>query len=319
MRKVIFDVDTGSDDALELIYACRSGKLDIIGITTVFGSYPVNETTRHTLQIMDLLSCDVPVYEGCQRSLVRHLYPKVLNESLNRIKKKDRTIGYHEVFSDSVPIRVAQKKHAVSFLVDSLRSSKEQITVVASGALTNIAAAFRLAPEIKDKIKQIVIMGGGINYSNKTMGAESNFYRDPEAARIVLESGCYIVLIPLDATMSVPVGKAEMESIKKLNCPISDFICSVIEMRIEAYDDLQRYKEKGRAFLHDLLCTFYLLNDDVFSTMEHRHATVSISHDEAAGKLIVDQRHESIESKIKIATAINNQIYNKMLIDSLNL
>jgi len=317
MRRIIFDVDTGSDDALEVIYAYCSRKMDIKGITTIFGAYSIDETTKHTLQIVDMLNCNIPVYKGCSRSLTRHLYPQMLQTSENNKLIGDRKIGYHEVFSDSFPKHKCEETHAVTYLINELTDSKDKITIVTSGALTNIASVIRLRPELKKNIQEIVIMGGGINVANKTSASEGNFYRDPEAARIVLESGCNIFLIPLDATMKVPLCKEDADKIKNKGTKVAEFVSNVIETRIEAYNSLVNSEKKGNAYVHDLLCTFYLLDPSVISETVHYDATVSISFDEAAGKLLVDQREGRIKPNLNIAINVDKDKYMDLLFNSI--
>ncbi len=312
MRKVIFDVDTGSDDAVELIYAVNSQQFDIKGITTVFGSKKIEEVSENTLKTLELCETNIPVYQGCHRPLVRGLYDSdVILQSKNT--SDDKKVGFHEVFNDLTTTKTIEEKNAVTFLIETLK--KEKCTIVASAALTNIACAFLLCPEIKENIEEIVIMGGGINMSNKTMNAEGNFYRDPEAAKIVLTSGCNITLIPLDATHDIPLGCDEVYKLKEIGNKKATFIAKVLEMRIKSYNLLQPLDEKDQGIIHDLLCTFYLLDKDVISEYVHYNLDVSIDHGSSAGKLLVDYRYEHESTNITTAIKVNKELYHKMLFE----
>ena len=77
-------------------------------------------------------------------------------------------------------------------------ASEGDITLIPVGPLTNIAVAMRAEPRIKGKIKRIVIMGGGHGISNRTSAAEFNIWKDPEAAQIVLTSGCDVIALDCD-------------------------------------------------------------------------------------------------------------------------
>lgn len=320
-RKVIFDVDTGSDDAIELIYAIKSKKLDILGITTIFGSDNIHETTKHTLQILDLLNVNIPVYKGCVKSLCTSIYDNGEPIGIRKNKTIDcngEVIGFHEVFGNEEAKKTYNELHAVTYIIDTLKNSSERITLVCSGCLTNIAVAFRLAPEIKDNIEEMVIMGGGINVSNKTAWAEGNFFRDPEAAKIVLESGCKITLITLDATHSVTINNIDLEKLRKIKTQESKFICKVIEMRIKAYNLLQPLPKDDVCIIHDLLCTFYLLDEKIIEEKKNYQSTICISHDEGCGKLLVDQRENNTKSNISIVLKVNENKYKQLLFNILN-
>ena len=310
MRKVIYDVDTGSDDAVELIYAVKSQKFEIMAITTVFGSKNIEEVSNNTLKILELCDSSAPVYQGCHRSLVRDLYDgDVILQSKNT--SNDKSIGFHEVFNDLSTTRKVENKNAVTFLIEILK--KEKCTIVASATLTNIACAFLLCPEIKNNIDEIVIMGGGINMSNKTMNAEGNFYRDPEAAKIVLTSGCNITLISLDATHSIPLGYDDIDILKSKDNKYASFIAKVLDMRIKSYNLLQPLNEKDKGIIHDLLCSFYLLNSEVISEYVNYDLDVSIDHGTSAGKLLVDYRYGHKSKNIKTAIKVNKELYRKLL------
>lgn len=292
-RKVIFDVDTGSDDAVALIAAVRSTKLQILGISTVFGSAPLDETTRHTLQILDLLKVEIPVYSGCHEALARRFYddgrPVGVGEN-KRIGAGGNVVGFHEVFDLPEPQRIPEAKNGVTFLRETLRDAQEGITVIATGALTNLACAWLLDPDAFRNVEELVVMGGGINLTNKTAAAEGNFLRDPEAARILLESGVKITLITLDATHSAALGAEDLERLETLENPLARFTSGVVKTRMRAYRELQCLGEEDQAVLHDLACVLYLLDSDLILESRNCQATVSLDYGESAGALVVDRR-----------------------------
>ncbi len=108
------------------------------------------------------------------------------------IAEDGRVISYHQPYLNELPSAVskAQEKRAVCWLIETLLESEGDITLVAVGPLTNLAVAMRAEPRVIPKIKQIIIMGGGCRQTNVTSGAEFNIHMDPEAAQIVMTSGC---------------------------------------------------------------------------------------------------------------------------------
>lgn len=289
---LIMDVDTGSDDAVALILAHLSGQYDLLGVTTIFGNAGVEETTRHTLQTLELLRSPVPVYSGCHEPLARRLYDEgnpIGPGENRRVAADGSAIGFHEVFDLPQPQRKPEQKNAVTFLIETLRTAPQPVTIIATGALTNLACAWLLAPEAFANIDRLIIMGGGIALSNKTAAAEGNFFRDPEAARMILECGADLTLLTLDATHSAALNRADLERIRAIGSPLSDFTVHVAETRMAAYRELQPLNGE-LAVLHDPACVLFCLNKNLAAQSRRYRATVSIDHGETAGALIADPR-----------------------------
>jgi hypothetical protein len=136
-KKVILDVDTGTDDAVAIMFAALHPELELIAVTTVNGNVPVEHTTGNTLRVLDFIGrSDVPVHRGLSRPLVREDFPA----------KKDYAPGSSEdMHGRELPIppatSVAQEQGAVEFLVDTFRAATEPIALVPVGPLSNIGAA----------------------------------------------------------------------------------------------------------------------------------------------------------------------------------
>lgn len=312
LRKLILDVDTGSDDAAAIICAALSEKFDILGITTVFGTSGLEDTTRHTLMITELLGKIIPVYKGCAGPLVRNLYNKENPEDSHGRIVYDcdgKRIDYHNVFDFPDPKRCVEKENAVTFLVETIKNSEAPVTIVATAALTNLGCALRIAPEIVSKIQEIVIMGGGISVTNYTLAAEANIWRDPEAAKIVFDCGARIVLIPLDATHEAAIPEKDLPLFKKINSPIAGFFVKIIENRMKAYNVLQPLGEKNISPIHDLLCVIYLLDPGVIKELRYMHVSVSLDRGESAGCLLVDKRFYHAKENVLLACGANRDVF----------
>ena len=204
-RKVILDVDTGSDDAVAIMLAACAPELEVLGICSVAGNLPIDNTTENTLRVVQMLGMDIPVYRGASGPLVAGLNP--LRQGMAPTKKPDivesdgEMVQMHNEYLDLPAATIkTQDLPAAMFIVDTVRKSKEKVTLLPVGPLTNIALALKLDPTIVNNIDEIIIMGGGHAVFNTTSAAEFNIWFDPEAAEIVLQSGANITLLPLDAT-----------------------------------------------------------------------------------------------------------------------
>ncbi|WP_205857342.1 nucleoside hydrolase, partial [Phytoactinopolyspora endophytica] len=170
-RKVVLDVDTGNDDAVAIMMAALHPDIDLIGCTTVGGNLSIEETTDNTLRVLDHVGrSDVPVYRGLRKPFAPRPYPIAPSPPIH-----EPTLPLPD------PRSHARKTPAVEWLIETLRTTTEQITLVPVAPLTNIAAALTVAPEIREAVAEIVIMGGGHAFGNRTVSAEFNIYYDPIA------------------------------------------------------------------------------------------------------------------------------------------
>ena len=206
--KVILDCDTGSDDAVAIMMAILSPKIDLLGVSTVAGNKEIGFTTDNTLRVVDMLR-STPVYRGCATSMVAKLLPNrhgdytgMTGVKADKLDEKGEVISYHhDCLPMPAPVSREQPEHGVWWLIDTLMQSEGDITLIPTGPLTNIGMALRLEPRIAEKIRQIIFMGGGFKVFNATAASEFNIWADPEAAQIVLTSGVKtITMVPLDAT-----------------------------------------------------------------------------------------------------------------------
>ena len=293
-RKVIFDCDIGCDDAVALIALLLNEDIDITGITCVKGNIPVDDVADNALKVVKLCGKDIPVYKGCNTPIVRDMLKgRDYNTLIQRIRMEidGKEILIHErSFRLPESERKAEDTHAVSYLVDTLRHSKEKIDIVAIGPLTNIGMALRLDPSIAEKIGTIYIMGGGLYIGNRTPLAEANFYDDPEAAEIVLTSGAKCLVCPIEPCEEAATYTIEdLEQIKNTNNKIADFI----------YEELHGYIERcGILFKADISsCCVYdyaavapMLDESVITDKRHEVVHVDISGGMADGQMVVDRR-----------------------------
>ena len=317
MKKVILDVDTGSDDAIAIMMAVLSGKLDILGITVTWGNRPVEDCVKNTLKVLELLGKKIPVYRGCPQAMVRYL-TRQRNAALDKdgisitLEGEEYTV-HPSSFSLPEPKEKEQAEHACSFLVNTVKASKEKITLIAVGPLTNLGMALRMCPEMKDHIEKIVIMGGGVHKGNITPCAEANFYHDPEAAKIVLESGIPCDVVPLNATHSAEISLDDAGELEATGKDAAVFAAKLIRQRIEALEKMQAGNGYSDA-IHDALAVASLLDERVIEMWETGAFDIDINGGAGDGALIIDDRmNAKVKFPVRFAMKANKEIFFEMM------
>lgn len=294
LRKIILDVDTGSDDAIAIMTAILSGRLDVLAVTTCFGNVPLPHTTDNTLHVIDHIGARVPVYAGCAHPLVRDLLPgRAVNAE--EIPKETIVDGKVVAVHDKVlplpdPVSRAQEENAVVWLLRTLKNTKEKITLIPVGPLTNIATVLRLDPSVKENIDEIILMGGGVNIHNRAYRSETNFFNDPEAAKIVLKSGVKTTLVTLDATHSVWFGYDDADKLESVGTKAAAFAAQMLRHRIYAANMTGARKEPYSA-LHDVLAVCAAIDPTVLTDVRHETCDVEISGGLADGMLLTSMRY----------------------------
>ena len=291
-RKVILDVDTGSDDAVAIMTAALSPDIDLEAVCTVWGNKDIEKTTQNTLDLVSALGIDVPVYKGCDTAMVKFLAEAYVPLIRRPPVYKDGELI--EMHSDTLGLphsdRLAESIPAAMFYVNYLRSAKEPVTLVPVGPLTNLGLAFRIAPDIVRNVEEIVIMGGGCLVTNMSPCAESNIWNDPGAAHIVQSSGAKIVYVSLDATHRAVVTKDDCKRFRELNNFAGTFAAKECEQRIIMHTAEQPLEVPDSASVHDALCIAYLIDPTVITDLRYVHVEIGLGGF-GAGQTIVDPRN----------------------------
>ncbi|WP_171240656.1 nucleoside hydrolase [Ruegeria sp. HKCCA5491] len=255
-RKIIIDTDPGQDDAVAILLALASPQeIEVLGITAVAGNVPLDLTSKNARIVCELAGhTEVPVYAGCDRPLKRAL---VTAEHVH---------GKTGLDGPDLPDPQMQLTdgHAVDFIIDTLRAHEPgTVTLCPLGPLTNIATAFTKAPDIVDRVQEIVLMGGAyFEVGNITPTAEFNIHVDPEAADIVFKSGRPIVVMPLDVTHKALVTKPRNDAFRALGTKVGIAVAEMTDF-FERFDK-EKYGSQG-APLHDPCVTAYLIKPELFS------------------------------------------------------
>ncbi len=263
-RKIIIDTDPGQDDAVAILLALASPEdIDLLGITCVAGNVPLDLTTRNARIVCELAGAlDVKVFAGCDRPLGRDLV------TAEHVHGKTGLDG-PDLPDPTMPLA---EGHAVDFIIETLRDhAPGTVTLCPLGPLTNIATAMQKAPDIADRIEEIVLMGGGyFEGGNITPAAEFNIYVDPQAADIVFKSGVPIVVMPLDVTHKALVTATRNEAFRMIGTPVGVAVAQMTDF-FERFDK-EKYGSDG-APLHDPCVTAYLIQPALFTG---RHINVEI-------------------------------------------
>jgi inosine-uridine nucleoside N-ribohydrolase len=314
-EKVILDVDTGSDDTIAIMAAVLSRDIELLGITTVNGNRNVDITTENTLRVVDLLETNIPVYKGCHLPMVSTL----LKGRRDNVPFRGPENKEEDVHGDYLPATAAQSKpqpeHAVLWLVNTLANTKEKITLIFVGPLTNLAMALRINPQITANIKEIIIMGGGYLINNITSGAEFNFWVDPEAAKIVMDCGTPIRLVPLDATHVGYITAREAEEIRSIGTPAAKLCADLILKRLEGYRKFQPLDASDGVPIHDALAVCALLDPEVLNDLMEVHVDISFSPGITDGMSLCDvgRRNKDLKPNAIVAQSANREKFVEML------
>jgi purine nucleosidase len=210
---MIIDVDTGIDDAFGLLYALGQTAVQLIGVSTVAGNVSLAKATRNTRAVLSLCGrADIPVWPGCASPLLKAA------EDASEIHG-ETGLGYAMLPEPPEPAELPE--HAVDEILAAAQAYQGELILVATGPLTNIAAALIRSPQLTRQVKRFVLMGGAFKEpGNVTATAEFNIWHDPEAARIVFrafgaEGSAPLIAIGLDVTRRTLLTPAHLETLAR--------------------------------------------------------------------------------------------------------
>ncbi|MEU8248060.1 nucleoside hydrolase [Nonomuraea sp. NPDC048916] len=248
MTKVLIDCDPGIDDALALALVAGSPSLDLAGITTVAGNVDLARTTANALALREFLDLgDVPVAAGSAGALLREDVRAVRTHGVSGLGDADLPS----------PVRPASPGHAVDLIVDTLRDAPGEITLVATGPLTNIALAVRREPRVVEWAGDFVIMGGTYTRGNHTPAAEFNIAADPEAASIVFDAGWTVTMLGLDVTLTALVTTPVLDRMRPLG--------RLSTLLVPAASSYGMVTAEGGPAIHDACAVAYVLDPSLFT------------------------------------------------------
>jgi inosine-uridine nucleoside N-ribohydrolase len=271
---LIIDTDPGDDDAVSILWAIASGKFDIKALTVTNGNVGVDKCVINALRTLEIAGRpDIPVYGGAYRPLIR----PVIDASW---------IHGMDGFGDCgfpLPKARAAEGHAAAAIPRIVKESAEPVTILTLGPLTNVALAVLLDRDFLSNVKEVIYMGGAVRVSgNKSPRASYNVFVDPEAAKVVYNSGVPVVQVGLDVCDMVTQTDENLKEIESAGTRAGKFLVRLLEFRKTAahpvYDakgNLVKMVKAGEQAasrregmgLNDLTTTGYLINPEWFKTM----------------------------------------------------
>jgi len=276
LRHFLIDTDTASDDAVALVMALNYPDVQVEAITVVAGNVPLKLGVQNALYTVEQCQSDVPVYAGLAKPLLRPL------QTAQFIHGQD---GMGEI---GLPLhgRVPAPGHGVDMIIDTIHRFGGDITLVTLGPLTNIAVALHRDPQIAKLVKRCVVMGGiGLGHGNIVPAAEYNIWVDPEAAKIVFESGLPITMVGWDVSQKYATFDDEQaEELRSLSS-LGEFCVS-----IQAY--LRRFGVEKLGLpgfdLPDPIAMAVALDPSVATLTKHLHVAIETQSELTRGATVVD-------------------------------
>lgn len=274
------DCDTGLDDALALLFAVCARTADLVGVSTVAGNCPLAMATDNTLAVLERAGAGrTPVHVGAAAPLCAALRPA------DTVHGDDGLGGCR---SQLAPARGRPRpERAAAALAHALRAQPGQLTVVATGPLTNLALMLALDPEAATLARQVVVMGGAVTVpGNVSPVAEFNIATDPEAARAVLAAPWRVTLVGLDITMRVRLGRPEIEVLRSAAGAVPRLAADLLTAYAAAYD---RNTGRPEAPMHDPLAVCVALDPGLVRAVQVP-ADVETRGELTRGMIVADQR-----------------------------
>ena len=271
--RVVIDTDPGVDDALALLLAMRSPELKIEAITPVAGNVPLELTLPNALRMVEIAGrTDIPVAAGAKAPLMRRLVTAAYVHGENGLAGA--------VFPD--PKIKAITEPAPEFIRQIVRRYPHEVTLITIGPLTNIATALNEDAEIAGRVKNLVMMGGSLSGGNVTPAAEFNIYVDPEAARIVFQSGIPITMVGLDVTRKTALTEDRVRQLEAGQNRVSQAAAKI------ARSAINNYRKQGFSIdphMHDSLAVAAFLNPSLLK-FEDYYVDVETAGELTAGETL---------------------------------
>lgn len=285
-KKVILDCDPGHDDAYAIMLAAQH--LDVLGITTIGGNCTLENVTNNAIKVLEVIgkADEIDVYPG-------HSCPMVV--PLVTAPQFHGETGLDGPVLPAIT-HAPQDKHAVDFIVDTVMST-DDVTLIATGPLTNIAAALNREPAIAERVSEICIMGGSVTFGNWTPAAEFNIYVDPEAAYRVFNCGAHVKMTGINLTRQCCMGPEHSQHLREINTKAANFGADLLDFFIE--QDI-KCGEPPIACMHDACAVAWIIKPELI-TAAPMHIDIELNGALTRGMTVCDYRHlRGVDPKIDI-------------------
>lgn len=280
---VIVDCDPGHDDVVALWFAAGHPALELLAVTTVGGNVPLEHTSRNARIALAVAGvAGVPVAAGAREPLAREL-------STAEWIHGENGLGGPELPDPEAPDAVAatvplDPRSATELIADTLAVASAPVAIIATGPITNVALFLRDRPELADRVREIVWMGGSTERGNVTPHAEFNAWVDPEALDLVLRSGIRFTMVGLNVTHRALVTSRVRERLAAVGNRTAAFGDELLEFFCRTNDEVFGMPDGP---LHDPVAVAVLADPDAVDLV-HTRLDVELVGSETVGATSVD-------------------------------
>ncbi|NBO97223.1 MAG: nucleoside hydrolase [Actinobacteria bacterium] len=301
-QKMWIDTDTASDDAVALILALKSKSTEVLGISIVAGNVPIDLGVQAALYTLEMCGAKTPVHVGAHKPLVRNF------SSAQNVHGSDGMGDIGLKLSGRKPTST----HAISEMIATFRARPNEIDLVTLGPLTNIALVLSIEPQFAKWVRRCVIMGGtGALPGNVTVASEFNVWADPEAARIVFDSGLPLEMVGWDVSVADAVISDEL-AVELSNLGKLGNFAMTIQRQVREFC---RTETKLDGFdLPDPIAMAVALDSSIVESEIKKHVRVNLGFGDTRGQTMVD--HLNTVNKIdncRVVLRVNRQKFIAML------
>ena len=304
--KIILDCDPGHDDAVALLLAWGSPAIDLVGVTTVGGNQTIEKVTRNALAVARVAGIHgIPFAKGAAHPLLRSVETA---ESIHGDSGLDGPVlPEPDIELDPRP--------AAQLIVDTVMASEPgTITLVPTGPLTNIALAARLEPAIVDRVREVVLMGGGARIGNWSAVAEFNIVVDPEAAAIVFEAGWPVTMVGLDLTHQALATDEVVAAIEAIGTGPARFARELMDFFASSYKEAAGFDHPP---VHDPCAVAYVIDPTIVRAVP-APIVVETRGEHTLGMTVVDLRAPApTGTRTKVALELDHARFWDLVLDAI--
>ena len=310
-HRIIIDCDPGHDDMAAILLAASHPAIRIEAITTVCGNASLENTTRNAVRIVEAFGLDVPVHAGAVLPLLhRYEFPAAFH-------------GPSGMDSAGVELPQTERKAdavgAVEAIIAKADANPGEITLVVIGPMTNVALALALRPDLAQKLKQIVFMGGSATEGNITPAAEFNIWADAHAARMVFRSGVKLVMFGLNLTHQTLLRRSDIAAVRAAQ-PGDNAVPDIMDFYCGTYYRFAGQDKPG-APLHDPCAIAYLIQPDLFE-IQQLPGDVIVGDDQSYGQTLIDIRpqdpaHDARKKNVGVAMKADAEGFAQLITQAL--
>lgn len=303
-RRVVLDVDASSGGTAAVLLAASSGRFHLEGVTTVWGRKQPAEAAAQALMVGEMLKKEFPICPGCPGPLVREVY---------------RQAPEREDGRKPAPLLspFCTEKHAVDYLIRQCRASTEKLTILAMGPLTNLAAAIRIAPDLLENVREIVVATGGAGGTDSAFCPEGNVFQDPEAAKIVAESGARVIFLRRNMVRQTFLPEGYAAKCRALGSPAGEFFARILEGQALAYSGPRPRRQADIAPIQAALSFAYLVDPASLGKLEHISLDICLDRGAGRGAVLIGDPHFKLKKNVWMANEADADRVGEIVLEAL--